>query len=326
MKRDVKARRRTVLGFLGAVPGSLVSVRSQAQSERLELSSYFLGPALVGKGVTFFADRISESSAGKLEISVETVAPTMPFHMLGEASTFAHYYAPEFANIEPVLGLSALPVLAATLDEAETLLRIARPFYQSVLARHGQILLATEPWRPAALWSTFPIRSFADLEGIRFAPANYVAQRAGWKRLFERLGVQDASFFDAELMVSSGDGGNLKFAQEFGCFMELCLAVQLNFLTVSREAFDARSVSERDMIEAAGRDTELDLWSFTRELVRHGHREMAKRGVSVTANPPSDVLAAFRRAAEPDVQDWVRSAGPDGTAILADYHRAVGRE
>jgi ribosomal protein L34 len=39
-----------------------------------------------------------------------------------------------------------------------------------------------------------------------------------------------------------------------------------------------------------------------------------------------DVLAALREAAEPDIQAWARSVGADGSTILADYRRAVGRE
>ena len=53
---------------------------------------------------------------------------------------------------------------------------------------------------------------------------------------------------------------------------------------------------------------------------------MAARGVSVAAQPPADVLAALRIAAEPDIQSWAHSMGADGTAILADYRRAIGRE
>ena len=40
----------------------------------------------------------------------------------------------EFTNIEPVFGLSALPMFTATFDEAETLLRIARPYVARLFA------------------------------------------------------------------------------------------------------------------------------------------------------------------------------------------------
>ena len=326
MKRNVGETRRRFLAFLGASPVSLVSVRSEAQPRQLELSSYFLGPTLVGEGIQLFADKVTESSAGTIRVSVETVAPTMPFQMISKASALAHYYVSEFANIEPVLGLSALPMLTATFDEAETLLRIARPYYSSALARHGQILLATEPWQPAALWSTFPIRSNADLKGIPFALSSPFAERMGWERTFIRLGARHASFFDAELMLSSGYDGTLKFTQEFAYFIEIFFAVQLNFLTASREVFDSLTEAQRHVLVETGRDTELALWKFNRELLHRNHQDIAARGVSVAAQPPADVLATLRMAAEPDIQSWAHSMGADGTTILADYRRAIGRE
>jgi TRAP-type C4-dicarboxylate transport system substrate-binding protein len=325
MKPNTDALRRRVLVLLAACPVPLFGVSSRAQARQLVLSSYFLGPTLSEKGVRYFTDEVAKNAAGILELSLETVAPTMPFQMMSKASELAHYYATEFSNVEPVLGLSALPMLTATFDEAETLLRIARPYYGSALARHGQILLATEPWRPAALWSTFPIRSVADLKDIRFAQANYVGDRAGWKRTFIRLGVQDVSLLDAELMLANGYSGNIKFAREFGCFMEIFLAAQLNFITVSRQVFDTLTEAQRQVLLAAGRDAELALWRFTRDLLQRDHREMAAHGVSVVTHPPADVLAALRIAAEPDVQSWARAMGADGTALLADYRRSIGR-
>jgi TRAP-type C4-dicarboxylate transport system substrate-binding protein len=246
--------------------------------------------------------------------------------MVSKASALAHYYASEFADVEPVFRLSALPMLAATFDEAETLLRIARPYYSAALARHGQVLLAAEPWRPAALWSNFPIRSASDLKGIRFAQPNYVGDRAGWGRTFVRLGARAASFSDAEAMLSNGYGGNMKFTREFACFAEIFFAAQLNFLTASREVLDSLPEAQRSVLVAAGRDTELILWKRARELVERDHQEIAARGVLVAAQAPADLLAALRRAADPDIQDWARATGADGTAILADYRRAIGRE
>ena len=238
MKRNSDETRRRFLALLGASPVSLVGVRSEAQPRQLVLYSYFVGPTLVGEGVQPFADKATENSAGTIQISLEMVAPTMPFQMISKASAFAHYYVSEFANIEPAFGLSALPMLTATFDEAETLLRIARPYYSSALARHGQILLATEPWQPGALWSTFPIRSNADLKGIPFALSSRFAERMGWGRTFVRLGTRSASFFDAELVLSSGYDETLKFTKEFAYFTEVFFSAQLNFLTASREVFE----------------------------------------------------------------------------------------
>jgi TRAP-type C4-dicarboxylate transport system substrate-binding protein len=323
MTRNTVETRRRLLAFLGALPVSFFSVSSKAQPRQLKVSSYFHGETPSVKGAQLFADKATEDSAGTIQASLEAVPPWVPFEMLSKLSAFAHFFAPDFANVEPILGLSALPMLTATFDEADTLLRIARPYYGSALARHGQILLATQPWRPVALWSTFRIRSAADLQGCAFPISSNVGERAGWGRTFIRSGARRASLSETESMLSDGYTINIDFTREFAYFTEIFLAAQLNFLTVSREAFDSLTETQRHVLVATGRKIELSQWKLARELVHHDQQEIAARGVPVAGQPPADVLATLRKAAEPDVQGWAESVGKDGATILADYRRTI---
>ncbi|MPZ32711.1 MAG: hypothetical protein GEV13_17245 [Rhodospirillales bacterium] len=322
MKRNTFETRRRLLALLGAFPVSVCSVSSKAQLKQLELASYEDRSV---NGAQLFADKVAEDSAGAVRISLEAIPPWVPFQIMSKVSAIAHYCAPEFANIEPILGLSALPMVTATFDEAESLLRVARPYYGSALARHDQILLMTQPWRPVALWSTFRIRSVADLQGSALPISSYVGENAGWGSTFIRLGARRASFSEAEIMLSSGYTTNMKFTQEFAFFTEIFLAAPLNFLTISREVFESLSEAERHVLIATGRYTELSQWKLQRQLVHHEHQEIAARGVSAAAQPPADVLATLRTAAEPDIQRWAESVGEEGRTILTDYRRAVRR-
>jgi TRAP-type C4-dicarboxylate transport system substrate-binding protein len=252
MTRNTGETRRRLLTFLSALPVSLCSAFGKAQSSQLELASYFLGETPSAEAAQLFAEEVTEDSAGTVRISVEMVPPWVPFAVMSKASALAHYCAPEFANVEPILGLSALPMLTATFDEAEILLRIARPYYCSALARHDQVLLATQPWRPVALWSTFRIRSAADLRGSLFPISSYVGEQAGWGRTLIRLNARRASFSDAEFTFSSGYTTDMKFTQEFAFFTEIFLAAQLNFLTVSRTVFELLSKAEQRLLIATG--------------------------------------------------------------------------
>ncbi len=327
MKREYRASktRRGLLAALCAVPISFRSARGKAQPRQMELASYFLGPTLRGKGMQLFADKVTEGSVGTIEVSLEIVAPTMPYHMLSRASDFAHYYPSLFADIEPVFGLSALPMLTATFDEAETLLRIARPYYCFALARHGQILLATEPWQPGALWSTFRIRSIADLKDVPFAVSTPFAEQSGWGRIFLGSGARRVSYFDAELMLSHGYNQSVRFTQEFAYLTQIFFPAPLNFLTVSREVFDSLTEVQQQVLVSTACEIELEMWKLNRELLVRDCDDIAARGVTIDAQAPADVLAALRAAAEPAIQSWARSVGADGPTIIADYRHTVGR-
>jgi len=316
-------RRRSLLWVL---PSSLLASRARADRKTLHLACYY-DHALGAQAVHLFAEKVMEASSGAIEVSVEVAPPTMPFEMIRKASALANYCAPMYARFAPVFGLSAVPMLAVTFDEADALHGIARPYYGADLARHGQILLATHPWRPAALWSTFRIRSSIDLKGAEFSlgDPSYSDQAATWAEPFVRLGVRRASPSTAELMLSNGYRGNLVFAQQFAAFTEIFFTVQLSFLTVSKAVFDALSDAERQVLVAAGRETERTLWKRIREFVARDQQEIAARGVVVAADPPGDLGEALRQAAEPEIQRWVDSLGTDGASILTDYRRTIGR-
>jgi TRAP-type C4-dicarboxylate transport system substrate-binding protein len=314
-----------------ALPAALLAGRAQAQSiplaaplaTSLELASY-ASQTLSGTAAALFTDKAAALFPGAFRIKVAEQPPTIPFAAIGKASALASYHAPMFAADEPVLGLSAVPMLAAGFDEAEALLRVARPAYAAALARHGQVLLAVEPWRPAALWSTFRPRSAADLRGARVALDEAGYNGRGWADLFVRLGAERASYGDAELVLSSGYTSSLTLAREFACVTEVFFAQQLTVLTANREMFDALTEAQREALVAIGRATEAALWREIRTFVRRDQQEVARRGVVVSTTPPADLLAALHDAAEPDVRRWADTMGPEGATILAAYRRAIG--
>jgi TRAP-type C4-dicarboxylate transport system substrate-binding protein len=313
--------RRRVL--LAAFPAALLAGHARANPKRLDLAAYS-SQAIVGTAAQLFADKVDALSARPFQIEVSEPPPMMPFAAMARASVLASFHAPMFSRDEPVLGLSAVPMLAATFDEAETLLRVARPHYAAALARHGQILLAVEPWRPAALWSTFRPRSAGDLRGARFALDETFYTGDGWAELFARVGTERSSYSDAEMTLSSGYTSNATLAREFACVSEIFFATQLTFLTANRDAFEALTEAEREDLLAIGRATEAQLWGEIRPFLRRDQQEIASRGVVVSAEPPADLVSALRKAAEPNVQRWAAAMGADGATILADYRRALG--
>ena len=176
MKRSISERRRKFLALIGAFPISLVSRHSSAQPKQLKLACYYLPGWLQSDGAQLFADKIAQASAGAIEVAVDAGHFLISLDLVAkETAAFAHFCAPCVAKSEPLLNLSSLPMLATTFDETATLNRVARPYYSAALARRGQVLLATQPWLPGALWSNVPIRSVADLKGAPLQRSHHLA-------------------------------------------------------------------------------------------------------------------------------------------------------
>lgn len=112
---------------------------------------------------------------------------------MSKAAAFAYYYPPRYSKGEAVWDLCGVPMLAGSLDEAATLLRIARPYYGAALARQGQMLLVAQPWRPAALWSTFRLRSARDIKGTIFGQPSSRKACACVRSLIAPLAAREVS-------------------------------------------------------------------------------------------------------------------------------------
>lgn len=317
-------RRRIVV--FNALPLALVDGKDLVKPKQLDLTSHACLPN-GSLAAEHFAAKTSERSPRSLQIDVEVVVPTMPFPMISKSSALAVYSAVGYSNVEPVLGLSAIPMLVSTFDEAEALAQVAKPYYSAALARHGQILLATHPWRPSGLWSTLRLRSAGDLPNTAFKLdlMAYIGEPFGWEKLFTRLGMRPAAYSQAEVMLSAGSTSNLKLGQEFSVFYEIFLASPLDFLTASQEAFGSLSAAQRQDLIDTGHEVERELWALAREQVGRDQQAIAARGVQVVARPPADLLVALRIAAEVDAERWAASTGEDGLNIISTYRRATGR-
>ena len=193
-------------------------------------------------------------------------------------------------------------MLTATFDEAETSSGSRGPTTSLLSLDMARFCLRRSLGGQLRCGAPFPFDQLSTSRTISFAHSSYVGDRAGWGRPFIRLGARDASSLDAEVMLSDGYFGNIKFTQEFSCFTEIFFAAQLNFLTASREVFDLLTEAQRRVLVTAGRETELALWKLNRDLVPRDHKDIAARGVVVAAQPSADLLAILRMAAEPDIQ------------------------
>ena len=75
-------------------------------------------------------------------------------------------FAGALGAVHPLFGLSSLPFLATSIDEAKRLADLARPAYERALSRFGQRFLHTTPWPASGIWSKRPVATAEDLRAL----------------------------------------------------------------------------------------------------------------------------------------------------------------
>ena len=281
--------------------------------------------AIPGVGLTAFTKHVAEFSAGKLEIkpSFDAKAGIKSAGMLAAIAENRVQAGDAFAGAleaeDPIFALPSLPFLVASTADARRLADIARPHLAAALQKKGLRLLYLTPWPPSGIWSKTPLTSPADLAELSIRTYDKTSTE-----VFLSVGAKAASISFADTMpklvdgsinavLSSGDGGaGRKLWEYLPHFSEITYSLPLSIASVNQAAYDGLSPDTRAAVDAAGRQTESELWLALSTRLEENYNAMRQNGVAIDASPDPSIVRRFergrRRRSAPGVRVWVLSA------------------
>src|SRR6187399_79781 len=247
--------------------------------------------AMPGVGLTAFTKHVAESSAGKLEIrpSFDAKAGIKSAGMLAAIAEGRVQAGDAFAGAleadDPVFALPSLPFLVASTADAKRLADIARPHLAAALQKKGLRLLYLTPWPPSGIWSRTPLKTASDLSGLSIRTYDKTSTD-----VFSGIGAKAAliSFSDTmpkladgslNAVLSSGDGGaGRKLWDYLPYFNEITYSLPLSVASANKAAYDGLSPEQRAAVDAAGRETEAELWVALSTRLQENHARMRQNG------------------------------------------------
>lgn len=315
---------------LGATP-------ALADTVKWDLSSEYAPTSLPGRSNAWFAERVKELSGGKMEITV---------HFSGALGFKAadHYTAVEdgalpiastpfnrMNGIYPIFELQSLPFLQSTLDEAETLDTILRPFYDNAMRRNGQFVLFTTPWTPQGFWAKKPVNAVDDLKGLRIRVVDLAAVQtlkgAGADAIQMSWGDTLPAISTGAIngVLTSDDGGlSAKFPEAgLTAFSAVGFTVGVEMIHVNQKAFDDLSPDLQTAVLVAAGEAQVHGWEMSRETVAANIEKMKAQGVTVVTEVSPEFKAALKQAAGPAITAWKERFGPGADQVLAFYAAAL---
>lgn len=313
---------------------SLLPLQPAFAQTRWEMPTEYPATAIPGEGVATFARLVNERSGGRLTIepsfnATKGIKSAGMLAAIQEGKIAAgDAFAGALGAATPLFGLSSLPFVATSIEDARRLTDLARPAYDKVLAGYGQRLLYTTPWPASGIWSKEAVTSAKDLVGLSIrtydATSTAVMNGAGAKAV-------NLSFADAmpkvkdgsvTAVLSSGDGGAGRNLWQFlPHFTEINYALPISLATVSLAAYDALPADLRQVVDNAAAETEQRQWIAIGTRLQENYARMRANGVSIRTDVPADMAQALAAAGTAAVEDWRTKAGPDGAAILDAFQK-----
>jgi TRAP-type C4-dicarboxylate transport system substrate-binding protein len=288
--------------------------------------------AMPGLGVTTFAKRLAEFSAGKIEIkpSFDASAGIRSAGMLAAIAEGRVQAGDAFAGAlegeDAIFALPSLPFLVTSIEDARRLADLARPYLAAALEKKGQRLLYLTPWPPSGIWSKAPLKTSSDLSSLSIRTYDKISSE-----VFASSGAKATSISFADTMpklvdgsinavLSSGDGGAGRELWKFlPYFSEITYSLPLSIASVNQALYDGLSGELREAVDAAGRQTEIELWAALSTRLQENYQRMRENGVTIDSNPAPAMLEALRSGATEAQRSWCTRSGPVCRQILGAF-------
>jgi TRAP-type transport system periplasmic protein len=279
----------------------------------------------------FVAD-VDKGSGGKLKIQVHPgaslfKAPEIKRAVQGGQAQIGEILLSGYSNEDPLFGLDSVPFLATSYGEAAKLWKASRKAIEERFAKQGMKVLYAVPWPPQGIYSSKPLNSLADLKGVKMRTYNPYTSR-----IAELAGAQPVTIQAAELaqafatgavnanMTSGATGYDTKAWEVVKNYYDTQAWIPKNVVFVNQKAFDALDKSTQEAVMKAASAAEERGWKTSQEKTSWYTDQLKKNGMSVAA-PSAQLKSDFQKIGATMTEEWLKSAGPDGKAIVDAYKK-----
>ena len=302
-----------------------------ARAEKWDMPLAYSASNYHSRNAAKFAEAVKKNSGGKIEIVTHPGGSLFKGGEIFRAVRTGQALIGErlisaLGNESPLFEIDALPFLATSFAEALKLHKASLPVLQKILAGKRVRMLYAVPWTPQGLYSRKPVRTVADMKGVRFRAYNAITAR-----LATLMGAISTRIEAAELtrafatgvaeamITSSSTGYDRKIWEHVEFWYDIQAWVPKNMVIVNAKAWDGLDDAGRKALSDAAAAAEKVGWAEALRLAGWYKEQLAGNGMTV--RPPGAALAReFRTLGDTMMAEWLKRAGADGKAVIDAYN------
>jgi TRAP-type transport system periplasmic protein len=284
------------------------------------------------RNVVIFAEEVKKATNGALEIKVHTAGSLIKHpDILRAVSTgqvnIAEFLLGQFSNEDPVFAADNIPFVAAGYDAAQKFYDAQKPTLEKKLQARGLKLLYSVPWPGQGIYTKEPLKSVDDLKGTKFR--TYSPMTA---RLAELLGASPTVIQVPEIpqmfatgavhaMITSSATGTSTKAWEFvKNYYDTAAFHPKNVIVVNQRGFARLPADQQKALVDAANGAEPRGWAMSKVREKEANDLLIKNGMNFIA-PDAAMKSAYRKVGDQMLEEWKKTAGADGEAIIKAYRK-----
>ena len=322
------ALRVALLGASAFAPAAV-----PAQAAKWDMPLAYSASNYHSRNAANFAEAVKKNSGGKIEIVTHASGSLFKGGEIFRAvrtgqAPIGERLISALSSESPLFEIDALPFLATSFGDAMKLHKASTSVLQKILARKRVRMLYAVPWTPQGLYTKKPVKTVADMKGVKFRAYN-----AATARLAILMGAIPTKIEAADLtrafaagaadsMISSASTGyDRKIWKHVQYWYDTQAWLPKNMVIVNAKAWDGLDDTGRKALSNAAAAAEKAGWAEARRLADWYKVQLAKNGMEV--RPPGATLARELRALGTTMMaEWLKRAGDDGKAVI-DAYRAM---
>ena len=318
--------------FLVAIIGALLFASpSFAKVIKLDCNAIYGPTSFHTQGAMEFAKLVKKYSKGTVIISVHPggslgfKGPELLKAVRDAEVPMSDILMGVVAGSEHIFGVSSLPRLVSSYKEARELYEQLKPYYKRAALRWNQKFLYAAPWPPSGLVTKKPIKSVADLRGLKTRTydkngARFLKELGAspvpmpWGEVYSslRTGVIDS------VLTSAESAKNGKFWEVLNCFTKINYAFPLNMMTINLDYWKALSRSQQRAMLKAAREIEQRQWANSENRNKAALKIIQKHGMKVY-EPTPELNKAMNRAAKKIIDEFLSRCRGKAKRIIESY-------
>ncbi len=283
------------------------------------------------KGAEKFAKLVEKYTNGSVKIKVHAGSSLVkgnPLKAVKDGTVpMTDMFIPFTAGGGKVFGISALPFIAKSYDDAYRLYQLSKPAYDKTCKKWNQKMLYAVSWPPSGIYTKKPINTIADFKGVKARTydknsANFVNMAGGnavalpWGEVYSalRTGLVNA------VVTSSASGKDGKFWEILTNFTKINYAYPLQAVTINLDYWNSLSKDQQSAVLKAAKEIEKAQWEASKNEDKVALKMLADHGMKISEASPQ-LAKELDGIAKKLLDDYLSNAGSDVKKIFKEYRK-----
>ena len=302
-----------------------------AANVKMDLNAKYGANNFHTKGAVNFAKLVKKYTNGSVNITVHAGSSLVkgnPLKAVKDGTVaLTDMFIPFTSGGGKVFGISALPFIASSYEDAFRLYQISKPAYAKTAKKWNQKFLYMVTWPASGFYSNKAMTSISDFKGVKTRTydkntAAFVNSAGGnavalpWGEVYSALRTGMVN----SVITSSASGKDGKFWEVLTNFTKIKYGFPLQAVSINLDYWNSLDNSQQSSMLKAASQIEKAQWENARKEDKNALKVMAQNGMNISEASPA-LKAELKKIANTMLNKYLSDANSNIKSIFKEYRK-----